>query len=137
MVGKTASYIDQYKARIQAAKSPRWGRYLHPDSPKTARPEGRCWSESKDYFSSRRMAIFGFVIIANMAFQQSIICHFTRDYWKTVSESSAPHYREGKHKGGQGYNKFVFGIGLSELDGLGSNSLFFSVRCYIWPGILG
>lgn len=79
------------------------------------------------YFSNRRKALFGFVIVANWTYEKTVACRFTRDYWKTVNETTAQYYRPRKTKKGQYYDKFVFGIQFSEKDILDASPLFFCV----------
>ncbi|KAG7411265.1 Protein phosphatase 1 regulatory subunit 3B [Fusarium oxysporum f. sp. rapae] len=80
------------------------------------------------YFSGRHLALFGFVVVANLAFEKSIMCRFTWDYWKTILETPAYYYRAVKTRDGQEYDKFVFGIAMSNLDELSLSPLFFCVR---------
>jgi hypothetical protein len=77
------------------------------------------------------MALYVLIVVANLAFEKSIICHFTRDYCKTVSETPAQYYRAPSSRSGQNYYKFVVDIMLFDADELDSTPLFFCVRYII------
>ncbi|KAH7189872.1 putative phosphatase regulatory subunit [Fusarium oxysporum] len=79
------------------------------------------------------MALYVLIVVAKLASEKSIICRFTRDYWKTVSETPAQYYRAPSSRSGQNYYKFVVSIRFFDADGLGSSPLFFRVR-YIVNG---
>jgi hypothetical protein len=74
------------------------------------------------------MALNVLIVVANLAIENPIICRFTRDYWKTVSETPAQYYRAPSSKNGQNSYKFVTGIRLFDADELDSSPLFFYVR---------
>ncbi|KAI7771224.1 hypothetical protein LZL87_014304 [Fusarium oxysporum] len=128
--GSSAYEISVHKhlASSQIIKQPRWEavalNFPENDSTRKSMPV----RVERLYFSGRHLALFGFVAVANLAFEKCIVCRFTRDYWKTVSETPAYYYRAAKAIVGQEYDKFVFGIAMSDLDEVGLNPLFFSVQ---------
>ncbi|RGP78917.1 phosphatase 1 regulatory subunit 3b [Fusarium longipes] len=83
---------------------------------------------SKIYFSDRRAILVVFIVVANMAYEKNVVCRFTRDYWKTISETPAQYYRAASDRGGMKYDKFVVSIDFSKDDDLGCNPFFFCVR---------
>ncbi|EXL65503.1 hypothetical protein FOPG_18273 [Fusarium oxysporum f. sp. conglutinans race 2 54008] len=125
--------LDERITNQQVASSPQW-EILTPNF-----PDDDSIRKSMDvrvqrlYFSSRRMVLYVLIVVANLAFGKSIICRFTRDYWKTVSETPAQYYRAPSSRNGQNYHKFVVGIRLFDVDELDSKPLFFCVR-YIVNG---
>lgn len=80
------------------------------------------------YFSNDHMALLGSIVVANLAYEKSIICRFTMDYWKTISEVEAQHYRGSRCVKGQSYDQFIFSILLSEVIDLESKPLFLCIR---------
>ncbi|KAF5701192.1 phosphatase 1 regulatory subunit 3B [Fusarium mundagurra] len=125
--------LDERIANQQVASSPQWEIFT------TNFPDDDSTRKSMDvrvqrlYFSSRRMTLYVFIVVANTASEKSIICRFTRDYWKTVSETLAQYYRAPSSGSGQNYYKFVVSIRLFDADELNSSPLFFCVR-YIVNG---
>jgi hypothetical protein len=124
---------DEQIANQQVASSPQWEIFTpnFPDDDSTRKSMDV--RVQRLYFSSRRTALYVLIVVANLAFEKSIICRFTRDYWKTVSETPAQYYRAPSSGSGQNYDKFVVGIRLSDADELDSSPLFFCVR-YIVNG---
>ncbi|KAL3587769.1 hypothetical protein FPOAC2_13668 [Fusarium poae] len=80
------------------------------------------------YFSRRYMTLFVFIVVANLAFEKSVTCRFTRDYWKTISETPGQYYSTPSSKGGRNCDTFVVGIRLTDVDGLDLSPLFLCVR---------
>ncbi|KAJ9419286.1 putative phosphatase regulatory subunit-domain-containing protein [Fusarium oxysporum] len=122
------STVHKHLASSQIIKQPRWEavalNFPENDSTRKSMPV----RVERLYFSGRHLALFGFVAVANLAFEKSIVCRFTRDYWKTISETPAYYYRAARTREGQEYDKFVFGIAMSDLDEFVLNPLFFCVR---------
>jgi hypothetical protein len=65
------------------------------------------------FFSSRRNVLVIFALVADLACEKFITCHFTRDCWKTVCETPAQYYRASSNRGGLKYEKFVMSIAFS------------------------
>ncbi|KAK2601979.1 protein phosphatase regulator gac1 [Conoideocrella luteorostrata] len=83
----------------------------------------------KVWLSSDQKSLLGSVAVANLSFQKSIVCRFTTDYWKTVSEVSAEYSHEIRpREGPQSHDRFTFTIKLSDMANLESKTLFFCVR---------
>ncbi|KAK2468769.1 hypothetical protein H9L39_19696 [Fusarium oxysporum f. sp. albedinis] len=120
--------LDERVTNQQVASSPQW-EILTPNF-----PDDDSTRKSMDvrvqrlYFSSRCMALNVLIVVANLAIENPIICRFTRDYWKTVSETPAQYYRAPSSKNGQNSYKFVTGIRLFDADELDSSRLFFYVQ---------
>ncbi|KNB18732.1 hypothetical protein FOXG_22351 [Fusarium oxysporum f. sp. lycopersici 4287] len=125
--------LDERIINQQVAPSPQWEIFTSnfPDEDSTRKSMDV--RVQRVYFSSRRMTLYVLIVAASLDFENSIICRFTRDYWKTVSETSAQYYRAPISRSGQNYYKFVVGIRLFDADELDSSPLFFCVR-YIVNG---
>ncbi|KAH6979125.1 putative phosphatase regulatory subunit [Fusarium venenatum] len=80
------------------------------------------------YFSDYRKALAVFIAVENLAFEKSVTCRFTRDYWKTVSETPAQYYGTAGNRGGKSYDKFVVSIAFAKDDELGDSPFFFCVK---------
>lgn len=80
------------------------------------------------FLSNAQMAILGSVIVANLAFEKSVVCRFTFDFWKTISDTTAK-YDHGTNPGEiSGYDRFVFSIMLTDTVDIEAQPLFFCVR---------
>lgn len=83
----------------------------------------------KVWLSNDHKSLLGSVAVANLAFHKSVVCRFTLDYWKTVSEVSAEYSHEIRpRETPEGHDRFTFTIKLSDLADLESKTLFFCVR---------
>lgn len=83
----------------------------------------------KVWLSADQKSMHGSVAVANLAFQKSIVCRFTLDYWKTTSEVAADYSHEIRpRETAVGYDRFNFIIKLSDTANLESKTLFFCVR---------
>ncbi|PHH66194.1 hypothetical protein CDD81_257 [Ophiocordyceps australis] len=81
------------------------------------------------WLSNDQKSLHGSVAVANLAFHKQVICRFTLDYWKTVSEINASYSSEiCPHQGTVGYDRFTFTIKLSDMANLESKTLFFCIR---------
>ncbi|RFN42721.1 carbohydrate-binding module family 21 [Fusarium flagelliforme] len=80
------------------------------------------------FFSGRRNVLVIFVVVVDLASEKFITCYFTRDCWKTVSETPAQYYRASSGRDGLKYEKFVMSIAFPRDDDLDSGPLLFRVR---------
>ncbi|KAG5996716.1 hypothetical protein E4U43_002810 [Claviceps pusilla] len=81
------------------------------------------------WLSNDQKSMFGSVAVANLAFSKSVVCRFTLDYWKTVSEVTAEYSHEIRpRESPQGHDRFTFTIKLSDMADLESKTMFFCVR---------
>ncbi|KAF0323314.1 GIP2 Glc7p-interacting protein [Colletotrichum asianum] len=81
------------------------------------------------WLSSDQKSLLGSVCVANLAFQKSVTCRFTLDYWKTTSEVGAEYSHEIRpQESGVSHDRFQFSIKLSDLANLESKTLFFCIR---------
>ncbi|GAB0138987.1 hypothetical protein EsDP_00007206 [Epichloe bromicola] len=83
----------------------------------------------KVWLSNDQQSLLGSVAVANLAFTKSVVCRFTLDYWKTVSEVNAEYSHEIRpRESPEGHDRFTFTIKLSDMADLESKTLFFCVR---------
>ncbi|KAJ3454827.1 hypothetical protein MRS44_013427 [Fusarium solani] len=80
------------------------------------------------YLSDDQTAILGSVIVVNLAFEKSVICRFTLDFWKTISETTAQYCDGADLDVMPGYDRFVFSITLVDTVDLEAQPLFFCIR---------
>ncbi|KAI1631571.1 putative phosphatase regulatory subunit-domain-containing protein [Biscogniauxia mediterranea] len=81
------------------------------------------------WMSPDQKSLLGSIAVANLAFQKSVVCRFTFDYWKTVSEVTAEFHHEIRPKETEcGHDRFQFSIKLSDLANLESKTLYFCIR---------
>ncbi|KAF9875439.1 protein phosphatase regulator [Colletotrichum karsti] len=81
------------------------------------------------WLSPDQKNLLGSICVANLAFQKSVTCRFTLDYWKTTSEVGAEYSHEIRpQEGGVSHDRFTFTIKLSDLANLESKTLYFCVR---------
>jgi len=81
------------------------------------------------WLSNDQKCLIGSVAVANLAFQKSVTCRFTLDYWKTTSEVAAEYVSQIRPVGGPvGRDRFNFTIKLSDLANLESKTLYFCIR---------
>ena len=85
------------------------------------------------WLSVDRKSVRGTVVVANLAFQKHVVCRFTFDYWRTVSEVTAE-YSWSVCFGGDSaeYDQFKFDIELPDLPDLDSKILLLCVRYSVW-----
>ncbi|EWZ34034.1 hypothetical protein FOZG_13716 [Fusarium oxysporum Fo47] len=77
---------------------------------------------------NNQMAILGSVIVANLAFEKSVICRFTFDFWKTISETTAKYDYKTNPGEIPGYDRFVFSIMLADTIDFEAQPLFLCIR---------
>lgn len=83
----------------------------------------------KVWLSVDRKSVRGTVVVANLAFQKHVVCRFTFDYWRTVSEVTAEYSRSVCSGGDSAeYDQFKFDIELPDLPDLDSKILLLCVR---------
>ncbi|KAL2258315.1 hypothetical protein VTK26DRAFT_8404 [Humicola hyalothermophila] len=81
------------------------------------------------WLSNDQKCLVGSVGVANLAFQKSVVCRFTLDYWKTTSEVAADYVCEIRPvETAHGQDRFQFTIKLSDLANLESKTLYFCIR---------
>ncbi|KAI0014799.1 putative phosphatase regulatory subunit-domain-containing protein [Xylariomycetidae sp. FL0641] len=81
------------------------------------------------WMSPDQKSLIGSIAVANLAFQKSVTCRFTFDYWKTTSEVGAEYHHEIRPKTSEiTYDRFQFSIKLSDLANLESKTLYFCIR---------
>ncbi|KAI2617219.1 carbohydrate-binding module family 21 protein [Hypomontagnella submonticulosa] len=81
------------------------------------------------WMSPDQKSLIGSVAVANLAFQKSVVCRFTFDYWKTTSEVAAEYHHEIRPRETDvGHDRFQFTIKLSDLANLEAKTLFFCIR---------
>ncbi|KAK7908830.1 Protein phosphatase regulator [Apiospora marii] len=81
------------------------------------------------WMSPDQKSLLGSIAVANMAFQKSVVCRFTFDYWKTVSEVGAEYSHEIRpRETPAGHDRFQFTIKLSDFANLEAKTLYFCVR---------
>ncbi|KAI1422072.1 putative phosphatase regulatory subunit-domain-containing protein [Xylaria sp. FL1777] len=81
------------------------------------------------WMSPDQKSLIGFISVANLAFQKSVVCRFTFDYWKTTSEVGAEYHHE--IRPGEtdiAHDRFQFSIKLSDIADLEAKTLFFCIR---------
>ncbi|KAH7144723.1 putative phosphatase regulatory subunit-domain-containing protein [Fusarium sp. MPI-SDFR-AT-0072] len=80
------------------------------------------------YPSNDQMAILGSVIVANLAFEKSVVCRFTFDFWKTIWETTAKYDHDTNPGEMPGYDRFVFSIMLADTVDFEAQPLFVCIR---------
>ncbi|GAP91088.2 putative protein phosphatase regulator protein [Rosellinia necatrix] len=81
------------------------------------------------WMSPDQKSLIGYISVANLAFQKSVACRFTFDYWKTTSEVGAQYHNEIRVKEGEiGRDQFQFSIKLSDMANLETKTLYFCIR---------
>ncbi|KAG6068817.1 hypothetical protein E4U16_005328 [Claviceps sp. LM84 group G4] len=86
------------------------------------------------WLSHDEKSLLGSVAVANLDFQKSVVCRFTLDYWKTISEVTAEYSHDIRPKETSvGQDRFTFAIKLSDMANLESKTLFFCIR-YVVSG---
>lgn len=83
----------------------------------------------KVWLSSDQKCMLGSIAVANLAFNKSVLCRFTLDYWKTTSEVAAEYSHEIRPRETPlGCDRFTFSIKLADTANLESKTLFFCIR---------
>lgn len=81
------------------------------------------------WLSDDHKFLIGTIDVANLAFQKSVTCRFTLDYWKTTSEVAAEYMSEIRSADSQkAHDRFNFSIKLADLANLESKTLYFAIR---------
>ncbi|KAF6807266.1 hypothetical protein CSOJ01_08304 [Colletotrichum sojae] len=81
------------------------------------------------WLSGDNKNLLGSISVANLAFQKSVTCRFTVDYWKTTSEVAAEYSHDIRpHDSGISHDRFTFSIKLSDLANLENKTLYFCIR---------
>lgn len=81
------------------------------------------------WLSNDHKFLIGSVVVANIAFQKSVTCRFTLDYWKTTSEVNGEYVSEVTPRATeQGHDRFNFSIKLADLANLESKTLYFAIK---------
>ncbi|KAK8081281.1 hypothetical protein PG996_000062 [Apiospora saccharicola] len=81
------------------------------------------------WMSPDQKSLIGSIAVANLAFQKSVVCRFTFDYWKTTSEVGAEYSHEIRPRETEaGHDRFQFTIKLSDFANLEAKTLYFCVR---------
>ncbi|KAJ9419762.1 hypothetical protein FOXG_19589 [Fusarium oxysporum f. sp. lycopersici 4287] len=78
--------------------------------------------------SNDQMAILGSVIVANLAFEKSVVCRFTLDFWNTIWETTAKYDYKTNPGEIPGYDRFVFSIMLADTVDFEAQPLFLCIR---------
>ncbi|KAI0006875.1 carbohydrate-binding module family 21 protein [Xylariaceae sp. FL0662B] len=81
------------------------------------------------WMSPDQKSLIGSVVVANLAFQKSVVCRFTFDYWKTVSEVTAEYHHQIRSRENENHHDlFQFSVMLSDIANLEAKTLFFCIR---------
>ncbi|KAI1754253.1 putative phosphatase regulatory subunit-domain-containing protein [Xylaria castorea] len=87
------------------------------------------------WMSPDQKSLIGSVSVANLAFQKSVVCRFTFDYWKTTSEIGAEYHHEIRPRETEsGHDRFQFIIKLSDIANLEAKTLYLCIR-YMVTGV--
>ncbi|KAI0527965.1 putative phosphatase regulatory subunit-domain-containing protein [Xylaria bambusicola] len=115
--------------RVVQVPSFEWEIVMHNPPAQTPIRKGLPVRLERVWMSPDQKSLIGFVSVANLAFQKTVVCRFTFDYWKTTSEVGAEYHhdiRPGEKEAG--YDRFQFSIKLSDIADLQAKTLFFCVR---------
>ncbi|CAM1505012.1 Fc.00g106490.m01.CDS01 [Cosmosporella sp. VM-42] len=83
----------------------------------------------KVWLSTDQKSLVGSIAVANLAFQKSVTCRFTLDYWKTTSEVVAEYSHEIRPRETPvAHDRFTFSIKLADTANLEAKTLFFCIR---------
>lgn len=81
------------------------------------------------WLSNDHKFLIGSIVVANLAFNKSVVCRFTLDYWKTTSEVNAEYISEVTPRIAEpGHDRFNFSIKLSDLANLETKTLYFALK---------
>lgn len=86
------------------------------------------WME-RLFLSGDNKSLVGLAAVANLSFHKSVVARFTLDYWKTTSEVSAEYVDDPRRASpAPGYDRFSFGVKLSDQARLESKTMLLCVR---------
>ncbi len=96
-----------------------------------------CVRLQRVWLSKAQSSLLGSAAVANLAYQKHVVCRFTFDNWRTISEVTA-RYHSDVHKSQKtpaGYDYFVFAINLADMNTsyVESSTLNFCI-CYTVDG---
>ncbi|KAI0481775.1 putative phosphatase regulatory subunit-domain-containing protein [Xylaria cf. heliscus] len=81
------------------------------------------------WMSPDQKSLIGSASVANLAFQKSVVCRFTFDYWKTTSEVGAEYHHEIRPRETEiAHDRFQFNIKLSDIANLEAKTLYLCLR---------
>lgn len=137
-VSAGSSPVDNYDSDTeypfpgQGTRSPpyEWEIVTANQAPDTPLRRGQPVRLDKVWLSPDQKSLMGSVIVINLAFQKSVTCRFTLDYWKTVSEVGAEYSHEvpAQGEGSTGQDRFLFTLKLSDTAHLENKTLFLCIR---------
>ncbi|KAI1151558.1 putative phosphatase regulatory subunit-domain-containing protein [Nemania diffusa] len=113
------------------ARSPpyEWETVMNNFPSETAIRKGLPVRLERVWMSPDQKSLMGSICVANLAFQKSVVCRFTFDYWKTTSEIGAEYHREIPQRETEiGHDQFQFSIKLSDIANLEAKTLYFCIR---------
>ncbi|RYP10070.1 hypothetical protein DL765_008224 [Monosporascus sp. GIB2] len=94
-----------------------------------SRKEQTLWLERIWLSADSKTCLHGSVAVANLAFQKSVVCRFSLDYWRTVAEVRAEYVSEIQGSAIAGYDRFTFSIKLYDQLNLQSKTMYLCIRC--------
>lgn len=139
-VSAGSSPVDNYDSDTEypfgnedkhGARSPpfEWEMVIHNFPAETHARKSQPVRLERVWLSNDHKFLIGSVVVANIAFQKSVVCRFTLDYWKTTSEVNGEYVAEVTPRfGEQGHDRFNFSIKLADLANLESKTLYFAVK---------
>jgi hypothetical protein len=81
------------------------------------------------FLSTDNKTLVGSVVVANLAFQKTVVARFTLDYWKTTSEVLAEFNNDVRRKQlADGFDRFNFNIKLADQANLEAKTMFFCIK---------
>jgi hypothetical protein len=139
-VSAGSSPIDNYDSDTEypfggddrtSAKSPsfEWGITMPTFPVETPARKAQTVRLERVWLSKDQKCLVGSIAVANLAFQKSVVCRFTLDYWKTTSEVVAEYISDIRPVDTPyPQDRFNFTIKLSDLANLESKTLYFCIR---------
>ncbi|KAG6364238.1 hypothetical protein INS49_005837 [Diaporthe citri] len=139
-VSAGSSPVDNYDSDTEypfgnedkhGARSPpfEWEMVIHNFPSETPARKAQPVRLERVWLSNDHKFLIGSVAVANIAFQKSVICRFTLDYWKTTSEVTGEYVSEVTPRTTeQGHDRFNFSIKLADLANLESKTLYFAIK---------
>jgi Carbohydrate/starch-binding module (family 21) len=86
------------------------------------------------FLSSDNKTLIGSIAVQDLAFHKTVVCRFTFDYWKTISEVVADYNHDARQKQqNDGLDRFNFSVKLADQVNLENKTMVFCVR-YIVNG---
>ncbi|OTA52649.1 carbohydrate-binding module family 21 protein [Hypoxylon sp. EC38] len=120
-------YVDETPSRRSPAFE--WELVVHNFPAETPIRKSLPVRLERVWMSPDQKCLIGSVAVANLAFQKTVVCRFTFDYWKTTSEVTAEYHHEIRPRETEtGHDRFQFSIKLSDLANLENKTLFFCIR---------